>query len=70
MVVYLINRETNEVICKYSNVIAWDENFVEYLDGESRNKSYCDVITEYFTDIDPAKENDNETELIQEECDD
>lgn len=59
MKVYLINKETNEVIMTYTNVIKWDENFVEHNNG-GRGKIYCNTETEYFTDEEPKEENISE----------
>lgn len=57
MKIYLKNKETNEVINEYSNVIAWGVDFVEYDEG-GRAKIYCDAETEYFTDVEnePAQD--------------
>lgn len=52
MKVYLLNKETNETINEYNNIITWGDNFVEYNNG-GRCKIYCNE-NEYFTDIDPA----------------
>ena len=49
MKVYLINKETNEIVREFENVINWSYNFVEYNNG-GRAKIYCDTETEYFTD--------------------
>lgn len=48
MKVYLINKETNEVVAEYKDVISWGYNFVEYFNG-GRCKIYCED-NEYFTD--------------------
>ena len=50
MTVYLIDIETNEVKTTYDNVIEWGFNFVEYMNGGYRAKTYCDTETEYFSD--------------------
>ena len=50
--VYLINKETNEVINTYTNVIRWGYDFVEY-DNNGKGKIYCNTETEYFTDEEP-----------------
>ena len=52
MKVCLLNKETNETINEYNNIITWGDNFVEYNNG-GRCKIYCNE-NEYFTDIDPA----------------
>lgn len=49
MTIYLINKETNEIIREFDNVINWSYNFVEY-NNNGRAKIYCDTETEYFTD--------------------
>ena len=49
MTIYLISRETGELLATYENVTRWAENFVEYNNG-GRAKTYCDIETEYFTD--------------------
>ena len=51
MVVYLKNKETNEILQTFENVIEWGYNFVEYRNQNNyRTKTYCDE-SEYFTDI-------------------
>ena len=52
MKVCLLNKETNDVVGEFNNVINWGYNFVEYNNG-GRCKCYCSE-DEYFTDIDPA----------------
>lgn len=47
--VYLINKETEEVINEYKEVISWGYNFVEFLNNGQRGKIYCGK-NEYFTD--------------------
>jgi hypothetical protein len=47
--IYLINKETNETIQTFENVIEWSSNFVEYNNGGYRAKMYCNE-NEYFTD--------------------
>lgn len=54
MTIYLINKETGEIINTYTNVIRWGKNFVELMNGKYRNKFYCSPETEYFSDT-PAK---------------
>ena len=54
MKVYLINKETNEIIKEYTNIISWSYNFVEYNNG-GRCKIYCNE-NEYFTDVEPKDE--------------
>ena len=54
MEVYLINKETNEIVRTFNNVINWSENFVEY-DNGGRAKIYCDTEVEYFTDVAPVE---------------
>ena len=51
MVVYLKNKETNEILQTFENVIEWGDTFVEYRNENNyRTKTYCDE-NEYFTDI-------------------
>lgn len=50
MKIYLINKETNEVLQKFDNVISWTDNSVTYLNGGYKAKMYCDE-DEYFTDV-------------------
>ena len=57
--VYLINKETNETIQTFQNVIAWDYNFVEYMNGKYRAKMYCGE-NEYFTNNVVIVEENNE----------
>lgn len=62
MKIYLINRETNEIIDTYENVYNWAENFVEFTNGRFDAKHYCNIETEYFTDkevVETNKEIDN-----------
>ena len=53
--IYLKNKETNEIINTFTNVIEWSDNFVEYEDY-GRCKIYCDTETEYFTDQEETPE--------------
>lgn len=48
MKVYLVKKETEEVLQEFNNVINWGYNFVEYNNG-CRCKIYCNE-DEYFTD--------------------
>ena len=50
MKIYLINKETNEVLNTYENVISWDSTYVEFRNGKYRSKHYCNVEIEYYTD--------------------
>lgn len=61
MKIYLINKETNETIIEFDNVINWSNNFVEYNNG-GRAKIYCDSETEYFTDKE-AEDNGRQQEV-------
>lgn len=56
MEVYLIRKETDEVINTFRAVIKWAYNYVEYLNNNNRAKVYCNEETEYFTDRLPVKE--------------
>ena len=49
MIVYLINKETNETIQTFENVNNWGINFVEYNNGCYPAKMYCNE-NEYFSD--------------------
>lgn len=51
--IYLINKETNEVIGTFNEVQHWDYNYVEYLNGGYRAKMYCSD-NEYFSDKEPV----------------
>ena len=51
--IYLINKETNEIIRTFDEVQHWDFNFVEYLNGGYRAKMYCNE-NEYFSDKEPV----------------
>ena len=51
--IYLINKETNEIIQTFENIIEWGANFVEYLNGGYRAKMYCGE-NEYFSDKEPT----------------
>lgn len=50
--VYLVNKETNEVINEFTDVIEWDEQSVLYRAGKGRGKIYASE-NEYFTDTKP-----------------
>ena len=60
MKVYLINKNTNEVIREFSNVLSFNSNYVEYSNGNCRGKIYCDIDVEYVTNINPEQD----TQLI------
>ena len=51
MEVYLVNKETKEIVETYKAVIQWSYNFVEYKIGGGRCKIYCDEEIEYFTNV-------------------
>lgn len=51
MEVYLINKETKEVVDTFRNVTKWNYNYVEYLNNGNKGKSYCNEEIEYFSDI-------------------
>ena len=55
MKVYLINKETNQTIQTFENVIEWADNFVEYMNGGYRSKIYCSE-NEYFADAEVEDE--------------
>lgn len=49
MTIFLLNKETNEILKTYNNVIVWDETFVEYENSGYRSRIYCEY-NEFFTD--------------------
>lgn len=51
MEVYLIKKETNEVIDTFNNVSSWGYNYVEYINNGHKAKLYCNTEIEYFSDI-------------------
>ena len=53
--IYLINKETNEVVNTFANVLEWDERSVLYQAGKGRGKTYANE-NEYFTDKEPEIE--------------
>lgn len=53
--IYLKDRNTNEIKETYDNVIAWGDDFVEYYNNGNRAKFYCGD-DEYFTDADKLNE--------------
>lgn len=55
MKVYSVNKETNEIINVFDNVLVWDSNSVLYQAGKGRCKIYAEE-NEYFTDKDPNEE--------------
>jgi hypothetical protein len=53
--IYLVNKETNEVINVFTDVIEWDEQSVLYRAGKGIGKIYA-IEYEYFTDKEPEIE--------------
>lgn len=53
MIVYLIDKNTNEVIRQFSNVLSFNITYVEYLNNGCRGKIYCDTETEYISETIP-----------------
>lgn len=49
MKIYLIDRETGKVEKTYTNVINWNETFVEFINGGFIGKIYCNSEIEYFS---------------------
>ena len=49
MKVYLINKQTKEIVREFKNVISWDYNSVTFMNGGYVGKIYADE-NEYFTD--------------------
>jgi hypothetical protein len=62
IMVYLVNKETNEVINVFTDAIEWDEQSVLYRAGKGIGKIYA-IENEYFTDVNPEPM----TEEVQEE---
>lgn len=56
--IYLKNKETNEIIQEFDNVAKWSDSFIEMFDGKYKSKMYCQE-NEYFTNI--GEENDKYT---------
>lgn len=52
MRVYLIDKNTNEIIKEYNNVIEYNEDYILYQAGKGRGKLYAGE-NEYFTNIKP-----------------
>lgn len=52
MRVYLIDKNTNEIIKEYNNVIEYTEDYILYQAGKGRGKLYAGE-NEYFTNIKP-----------------
>lgn len=52
--IYKINKETQEVLQQYTNVINWSADFVEYTSGSIRVKEYCSE-NEMFVDTLPTE---------------
>lgn len=50
--IYKINKETQEVLQQYTNVVSWSAGFVEYTSGSIRIKEYCND-NEIFVDVLP-----------------
>lgn len=50
MMVYLIDKNTNEIIQTFENVQEWNEEYVVYDNSGFIGKTYCDPEAEYFTD--------------------
>lgn len=61
MKVYLVKKETNEIITEFDNVLAWDSNAILYQAGKGKCKIYSSD-DEYFTDTQPQTK-----EFIKEE---
>lgn len=53
--IYLIETETNNILNGFENVLNWDVNFVEYLNGGFLSKIYA-VEGTYFADEQPITE--------------
>ena len=59
MKVYLIDRNTNEAVQEFSNVLSFGINYVEYLNNGCRGKIYCDTESEYISDTIPVNKIEN-----------
>ena len=55
MTIYLINKETQEIIAEHSGVERWDYSFVECINYGRKAKFYCNTEVEYFTDKNPRE---------------
>lgn len=55
MEIYLKDKETNETKQTFKNVKSWGVDYVIYNNGGFPGKIYCDIETEYFTDIEELK---------------
>lgn len=56
MTVYLIDKITSEVLQTFTDVLSFDDDYVEYLNNGCRGKTYCDVETEFISDVLPESE--------------
>ena len=55
--IYLINKETKEVVNTFGNVIEWNDSYVVYKAGKGTCKIYASE-GEYFTDQAPEIKED------------
>lgn len=55
--IYLVNKETNEIIEKFKNVTEWSENYILIIRPKSTVKYYASE-GEYFTDQAPEIKED------------
>lgn len=55
MKIYLLNKQTNDVVQEFDDVLNVGHNYVEYLNGGCRGRIYCDEETEYFSKNLPEK---------------
>lgn len=65
MEIYLVDKKGN-LLETFKNVVKWDTNSVEYVDGVMKTKQYCSA-EEYFIDTPPQI---TEEETIKEELND
>lgn len=56
MEIYLLEKETNNLIQTFNNVTDWAENYVCYTVSGQMGKIYCDTEIEYFSDEMPLFE--------------
>lgn len=63
MVIFLKNKETNELIRTYNNVVSWSTRFIEKLSGGYRSKIYCSdnqYFDNKYKDVEPLEEYEDE----------
>lgn len=58
MKVYLINKNTDEIIREFSDVLSFGVNYVEYSNDGCRGKIYCNTETEYISETIPEQKSE------------